>query len=149
MFSICLMMKRLVILLRFWYPQASDWPWSLSIVCMLVQLDLIKLVTLHNSMSITYVTNRASWFDCISVHLVGDRCYKVYAFFILPKMIPLYRFCSPAIVFFLMLTFHVYCCSIPEYVDGNTSIPQNSTVLVRRIAGHPTDTIIASYCPLS
>lgn len=32
----------------------------------------------------------------------------------------------------------------PEYVDENTLIPQNSTVLVHRVAGHPTDAIIAS-----
>jgi len=31
-----------------------------------------------------------------------------------------------------------------EYVDGNTMIPQNSTVLVHRLAGHPTDAINTS-----
>ena len=35
-----------------------------------------------------------------------------------------------------------------EYVDGNTMIPQNSTVLVHQLAGHPIDTIDASYCLL-
>ena len=35
-----------------------------------------------------------------------------------------------------------------EYVDGNTMIPQNSTVLVHRLAGHPTDAINTSYCLL-
>ncbi|KAL6623366.1 hypothetical protein ACP70R_033245 [Stipagrostis hirtigluma subsp. patula] len=31
-----------------------------------------------------------------------------------------------------------------KYVDENTLIPQNSTVLVHRVAGHPTDAIITS-----
>ncbi|CAN6352467.1 unnamed protein product [Urochloa humidicola] len=31
-----------------------------------------------------------------------------------------------------------------EYVDGNTVIPQNSTVVVHRLAGHPTDAIVTS-----
>ncbi|XP_004963255.1 E3 ubiquitin ligase PARAQUAT TOLERANCE 3 isoform X2 [Setaria italica] len=31
-----------------------------------------------------------------------------------------------------------------EYVDENTLIPQNSTVVVHRVAGHPTDAIITS-----
>jgi hypothetical protein len=34
-----------------------------------------------------------------------------------------------------------------EYVDENTLIPQNSTVVVHRVAVHPTDVIITSYVP--
>jgi hypothetical protein len=48
-----------------------------------------------------------------------------------------------------MLSLHDLLFVGAEYVDENTMIPQNSTVLVHRLAGHPTDAINTSYRLLS
>jgi hypothetical protein len=58
---------------------------------------------------------------------------------------------STVIIYYhgLMLSLHDLLFVGAEYVDENTMIPQNSTVLVHRLAGHPTDAINTSYRLLS